>query len=557
MSSRLTDLPNYGSPGDVQNPCREIKLEFLHGLGDCVNFAYQLPIFLSRGYNVGIYCRPEIQDIFRAAGAEILDKPPGTQHAWQEVILQTEEGPFQLHNNKSARNLTCKYVPLLPEFQRGEDMDIWHEYCNLSLDFSRFCDEEDRETIDRFLDDFRDMQIIVLHTLGNTVREEKSLTKEETTELQKLLINTTDAAIIILDWHREVELIRSWRIRRYSDPKLSRLWCLMQRANLVMGIDSGPLHFARFTDTNALGIWPGYHYHPWNYLLPRTNTLNATPHRAHKLNKYHRIAWNIYECFGGGRIRMPDLADLAPQMLGESKYLPYLVQDIQLRQFLHKTRSCDASLSEYVDRDRGFQCMFKRLNKPRPHIVEVGTIRAEEDWRGAGFSTYLFAFFTHYAGGRLTTVDTNPKSIEFANFWCSPFNSVKYHCCTGEKYLELPDIPIDLLYLDGHDTYEEGFAETGLRESQKGIHRMSSSGIIAMDDTVYSDGKWRGKGELAVPWLLENGWRVIYSGYQTVLARQPEQTPLFGLFQKGEERRQGEENQEHPEIVPDSSQEST
>ena len=40
------------------------------------------------------------------------------------------------------------------------------------------------------------------------------------------------------------------------------------------------------------------------------------------------------------------------------------------------------------------------------------------------------------------------------------------------------------------------------------------------DDTPWQNGAFAGKGAKAVPWLLDQGWRVLYSGYQVILAKQ-------------------------------------
>jgi hypothetical protein len=77
----------------------------------------------------------------------------------------------------------------------------------------------------------------------------------------------------------------------------------------------------------------------------------------------------------------------------------------------------------------------------------------------------------------------------------------------------------DLVYLDSLDTDRPGHAEHCLAEAQAALPLMEAGGLIAMDDTCWTRGSFRGKGALAVPWLLQQGWRILHSGYQTVLIR--------------------------------------
>ena len=47
-------------------------------------------------------------------------------------------------------------------------------------------------------------------------------------------------------------------------------------------------------------------------------------------------------------------------------------------------------------------------------VVETGTIRAEEDWGGAGFFTYLAGAYLYRKGGRLHSVDVSEPNCRFA-----------------------------------------------------------------------------------------------------------------------------------------------
>src|SRR3990167_3817173 len=79
--------------------------------------------------------------------------------------------------------------------------------------------------------------------------------------------------------------------------------------------------------------------------------------------------------------------------------------------------------------------------------------------------------------------------------------------------------PIDVLYLDSLDTTELGYAEHCLAEAVAAQPHMAADAMIGIDDSPTVDGAVIGKGTLAVPYLVEQGWRVIHAGYQAVLTR--------------------------------------
>lgn len=55
---------------------------------------------------------------------------------------------------------------------------------------------------------------------------------------------------------------------------LDLLLALMLEADLLIGVDSGPLHLSRFTDIPTVGVWMPGHY-PATYTLPRPEQLNV------------------------------------------------------------------------------------------------------------------------------------------------------------------------------------------------------------------------------------------------------------------------------------------
>jgi hypothetical protein len=103
----------------------------------------------------------------------------------------------------------------------------------------------------------------------------------------------------------------------------------------ALGVDSGPLHLARFTEVPCVGVWMPGHY-PTTYSVPRRQQLNvvlAEPTRA--WNRYKRILWRIVEQ-PGGAFEAGRLADWCARMLGPRRYLDpdEPAADMPLQQFV-------------------------------------------------------------------------------------------------------------------------------------------------------------------------------------------------------------------------------
>ena len=150
-------------------------------------------------------------------------------------------------------------------------------------------------------------------------------------------------------------------------------------------------------------------------MLPRPEQLNVVlTNHTRQWNKFKRMPWNIVEhpgaAFDAGR-----LAELTGQMLSLPRYCriaprreqslgqgPTLAQDVQLQQFVREFCRCKgtSSLARHWDRQRSLDALFQETGRRfvAPRIVETGTIRAEEDFGGAGFFTHRGAARTSRPG---------------------------------------------------------------------------------------------------------------------------------------------------------------
>jgi hypothetical protein len=138
-----------------------------------------------------------------------------------------------------------------------------------------------------------------------------------------------------------------------------------------------------------------------------------------------------------------------------------------------------------------------------------------------GHSTYFWAkhgFETH-------TVDIdqncshniiNSYKILNENF---PNNLHLHIPMDGLEFLNNFKSSIDILYLDGWDKGTPDYAENHLKAFLAAEDKMSAIHLVLIDDTdfVTSDG---GKDKLLSPFLIENNYRVLFNGRQTLFINQ-------------------------------------
>jgi ribosomal protein S19E (S16A) len=108
----------------------------------------------------------------------------------------------------------------------------------------------------------------------------------------------------------------------------------------------------------------------------------------------------------------------------------------------------------------------------------------------------------------------------------------------GKKFLEEFDQDIAFLYLDnlahrhpfhegeicqgikGYEVSVDGSEIVHMEQAKAAYKKVEIGGHILFDDTKGSN-PWKGKGAKAIPWLLKNGYRLVYAGPpQTLLRRE-------------------------------------
>lgn len=498
-------------------------VRFHHGLGDAANFARLIPLYTNRGFRIGVECTPDKEILFKAVGAVIVQRAD-TTHPWGYPPVNVHAGHGLEHvGSKLGWNIS---EPPLPDI--GDKEELWSEYVSNKVRVPPFVSRREREFIARWVDQLP-RPVVLIHTIGNTNQSIKSLPDQVTQRFYRELLDRFDGTLVLLDWDNRVSGLSTYRVRHLKDMSggcgTERMFALMDQADLVVGVDSGPLHAAGLTDTPRVGIWMPGHY-PARYTLPDPLQLNLVLRKpTEHLNQFRRVPWNIVDQPGD----CWDAAWLAAQsvrMLQSPRYLAreQLGADVQLSHWIDNLCRGDRSSCSgvYSDRNRSFDRLLREmtLRFEKPVVVETGTIRAEEDWAGAGFSTYLLGAYLRHRIGTIHSVDLSAEHVRFARTWCGVFGeTVQIHQEDSVHFLEQFRRPIDVLYLDSLDTTEPGHADHAQREIEAALPWLHERSLILFDDTPWREGAFIGKGSRAVPWLLSGGWQVLYAGYQVLLGR--------------------------------------
>lgn len=501
----------------------QTNVRFYHGLGDAANFARLIPMYLKRGHQIGVECTPDKRIIFESAGATIVEHAEH-EHHWGYPPHDVHQG-HGLDHQGSKLGWNISQAPL-PDI--GPKDELWSEYCQTQVHVRPQIPARDWKFVETWLQDLP-KPVVLLHTKGNTGQSVKSLPDEIAAIFYRELLDRSEGTLILLDWDDRVPRLASYRVRHLTDMSggcsTERMFALMEQADLMIGVDSGPLHAAGLTSIPRVGIWMPGHY-PSRYSLPDPAQLNLVLEGASaQWNRYRRVPWNIVTQ-GGQRWHADWLAEQCIRMLQPAKYLQpgQLGADVQLQHWIEELCRGDRHQSnrKYTDRNRSFDVLLREATRrfATPTFVETGTIRAEEDWDGAGYSTYLFGNYLRQRQGQLHSVDLTPAHCEFARTWTRVFGeTVHVHQADSVGFLKSFSNPIDVLYLDSLDTTEPGHAEHALREVEAALPHLHQESLILFDDTPWSDGAFTGKGAQAVPWLLHRGWTIRYAGYQVLLER--------------------------------------
>jgi len=150
-------------------------------------------------------------------------------------------------------------------------------------------------------------------------------------------------------------------------------------------------------------------------------------------------------------------------------------------------------------------------------IVEIGTIRGKDEAHSNGWSTLAFAAFCQYfetdkkSKFRFFSIDISEQACSISRSVLESYGLLSYADVVCENahtwILKAEDRQINLLYVDGWDYHlgneRESEVET-LKFVKSAMPKLSYGALVLFDDNF--DNQFTGKGKLAIPYLLSEGW---------------------------------------------------
>ena len=168
--------------------------------------------------------------------------------------------------------------------------------------------------------------------------------------------------------------------------------------------------------------------------------------------------------------------------------------------------------------------MLEQSYKRPVTIVETGCIRkpTEEGRMGDGWSTVNWDWYARRTDSRVHVVDNNKDHIAHGKSIVPESEFITYYLDDSVNFLKQFEGQIDLLFLDSFDYCgDEKNQRTchyhSLNEVLAAWDKLSATSFILIDDVL--NGEWDGKGKLSIPYLLDNGFELVYHIDNQVLVR--------------------------------------
>ena len=169
-----------------------------------------------------------------------------------------------------------------------------------------------------------------------------------------------------------------------------------------------------------------------------------------------------------------------------------------------------------MNRESTFARLFELMNNEPLAIVETGTIRHHAWARSDGHSTIRFANYVRGCGGLLRSIDIDPHAVSISKSLVGDVgrHDIEVIEANSVEWLAKNSGYIDILYLDSAND-----AELILAEAKAASAELTDEALILIDDTNTEQQAGVQKGDLVIPWLLDNGWAIELQDYQTLLRR--------------------------------------
>src|SRR3990167_9813971 len=145
--------------------------------------------------------------------------------------------------------------------------------------------------------------------------------------------------------------------------------------------------------------------------------------------------------------------------------------------------------------------------KKQPIMLEVGCIRVAEEVETDGWSTVYLGREADKREGYLFSCDVTEDAVAVATEVVKNLHIRRVKVEQGNAAVLLANwkySKLDLLYLDGSDNPYDT-----LRQAKLALPHLVSDAVVVIDDVQPIGQHYLGKGEMAIPYLIQEGWRCL------------------------------------------------
>jgi len=290
----------------------ELKIKFdRHGLGDVVHFAHAVQLYKSRGYDVTVQVEENKKFLWQVAGVTIVQGGDLPDHSYHYPAHFEDLNAPDSATNKVAFGLRHD---VMPKLELTED-EAWDELCSVRLSAHDHIPPEAHAEAAAFLEGLP-RPIICLHSRGTNWHERKSIPTEVAFDLILKLLDQTGGSVVVLDYDRRAPMVGDERCKgikpSWGHIPVERLCALLERTDLLIGIDSGPFHVAALTGTKSLGVFRSLH--PNRVCLPNPNAVYLVSDQYAEHWEARRDKWNL-AMYTGAEPSADDIAENAVSLL--------------------------------------------------------------------------------------------------------------------------------------------------------------------------------------------------------------------------------------------------
>lgn len=294
-----------------------------HGLGDCVHFAHALQLYKSRGFNVTVQAEENKLFVWKVAGVNIVQGGGLPDHPYLYPAGFDDLSAPDHERNKVAFGLRHDVMPRLEDLSLSQEQ-AWDELCAVRLSAHDHIPAEAHTEAERFLEGLP-RPIICFHSRGTNWHERKSLPTDVAFDVILKLLEQTGGSVIVLDFDHRAPMVGHERCKgikpTWGHIGIDRLCALYERCDLMIGVDSGPLHVASFTNIKTLGVFRSLH--PNRVCLPNQNANYLVSDQHTDQWEQRRERWNT-TTYRGPEPTADDVVDAAIKTLNGGAPTPPL-----------------------------------------------------------------------------------------------------------------------------------------------------------------------------------------------------------------------------------------